>query len=237
MELYLIRHGQSYNNALTDPQNRVCDPPLTEIGRQQADLAAEYFEKRKAISSQPEGPLAHQNRHGYNFTQLYCSPMTRALETAQPIGPAVGLTPHIWIELHEQGGIFLDHNDGRGPIGYSGITREEIVERFPGYQIPDSITSEGWWNRPIETEPEWVARATVVADQLWDRFGGTDERVALVSHGGLITNLLRKLMDTNLPVAFGHQNTSLTRVDLIGDSQVVLRYLNRTDHLPVEAVT
>lgn len=44
-------------------------------------------------------------------------------------------------------------------------------------------------------------------------------------------------MDTNLPIAFGHQNTSLTRVDLIGDSQVVLRYLNRTDHLPVEAVT
>jgi len=236
MELYLIRHGQSYNNALANPQDRVCDPPLTETGRRQADLAAEHL-KPKATPPETDGPLVQQNRHGYDFTRLYCSPMMRALETAQPIGRTARLTPHIWIELHEQGGIFLDHNDGRGPIGYPGITREEVIERFPGYEIPDHITSEGWWNRPIETEPEWVARAAVVAEHLWDRFGGTDERVALVSHGGLITHLLRKLFEATSTIAFGHQNTSITRVDLIKDSRVALRYLNRIDHLPAEVVT
>lgn len=238
MELYLIRHGQSYNNALADARDRVCDPPLTEVGRQQAVLVAECLNQR-VDASETDGPLSHQNRHGYDFSRLYCSPMMRALETAQPIGRSIGLTPHMWVDLHEQGGIFLDYGDGRGPIGYPGVTREEVAERFPEYEIPERITSQGWWNRPMETEAEWVARAGHVASELWDRFGGTDERVALVTHGGLINNLLRKLLhapSTGI-VAFSHQNTSISRIDAIEDGRVVLRYLNRIDHLPVEVVT
>jgi broad specificity phosphatase PhoE len=65
MELYLIRHGQSTNNAAQDPwtTNRVADPPLTELGRQQAQSTAESL-KDKTIAA------------------LYCSPYRRALATA-----------------------------------------------------------------------------------------------------------------------------------------------------------
>ena len=238
MELYIIRHGQSHNNALEDIRDRVCDPPLTEIGRKQAVLVAEYL-KRKTDPSETNEALSYQNRHGYDFTRLYCSPMLRALETAEPIGRALGLTPHIWMDLHEQGGIFLDHGAGRGPVGYPGMTREEIIARFPEYSIPEGITSQGWWNRPQEVETEWTERSTGVAAQLWDQFGGTDERVALVTHGGFTNCLLRALLHAphGEAVAFGHQNTALSRADLSEEDRVILRYLNRIDHLPKELVT
>jgi len=38
--LYLVRHGESYNNAVPMAQ-RVCDPPLTELGQKQAAKLAE----------------------------------------------------------------------------------------------------------------------------------------------------------------------------------------------------
>lgn len=41
-QFLLVRHGQSQNNALPDNQ-RVCDPDLTELGRQQADRTAKYL--------------------------------------------------------------------------------------------------------------------------------------------------------------------------------------------------
>ncbi len=41
MQLYIIRHGQSFNNALWDRtgggNGRLPDPHLTEIGQQQAE--------------------------------------------------------------------------------------------------------------------------------------------------------------------------------------------------------
>ncbi|HCL26821.1 MAG TPA: hypothetical protein DIC52_00100, partial [Candidatus Latescibacteria bacterium] len=36
MHIFFIRHGESFNNALTDTSLRVADPPLTERGRAQA---------------------------------------------------------------------------------------------------------------------------------------------------------------------------------------------------------
>ena len=238
MELYIIRHGQSCNNALKEGQERVCDPPLTEIGRQQVVLAAEYL-KRRAAPSETNDAQSYQNRHGYDLTRLYCSPMVRALETAEPIGQATGLTPHIWVDIHEHGGIFLDHGDERGPVGYPGITREEIAARFPEYRIPDCITSRGWWNRPQEVLAECVERGDLVASQLWDRFGGTDERVALVTHGGFIHSLTRALFpDLRVgAVGFSHQNTGISRLDFIEAGRLALRYLNRVEHLPTELVT
>ena len=244
MELYIIRHGQSHNNALKDARDRVCDPPLTDIGRRQAVLLAEYL-KRRTDSSETSGAWFYQNRHGYDFTRLYCSPMLRALETAEPIGRAIGLAPHIWVDLHEHWGIFLDHGDGRGPVGYPGITREEIVARFPDYVIPECITSRGWWNRPPEVEAEWTARAARVVSRLWDRFGETDERIALITHGGCINSLLCRLLHDIPPgtAAFSHQNTAISRVDWAdthhpnGDGHIVLQYLNRVEHLPIELMT
>ena len=42
-QLFFIRHGQSTNNALADPTQRVQDPELTELGQIQAERVAEYL--------------------------------------------------------------------------------------------------------------------------------------------------------------------------------------------------
>lgn len=43
MELYIIRHGQSQNNAIGNDTNRTMDPLLTELGKQQAEKLSEYL--------------------------------------------------------------------------------------------------------------------------------------------------------------------------------------------------
>ena len=75
MELYLIRHGQSTNNAGLP---HIADPPLSNLGKQQAYYAGKALQ-REGIS------------------RVYCSPMLRALQTAEIIGGMLSRAPHIYI--------------------------------------------------------------------------------------------------------------------------------------------
>lgn len=237
MELYIIRHGQSTNNALTNRADRGCDPPLTDLGRRQAELLAQHL----ATEAQRVSPSTRgYQKHGYGITHLYCSPMWRALQTAQPIGEALGLVPEVWIDIHEWGGIFLDHGEPEGVVGYPGKTRSEISEGFPDYILPKGITEEGWWNRDLENRTNFIARAIKVADVLQERAkAGNDERIAIVTHAGfsafLIKALFRHLLGSN--IYYHHYNTAFARIDLVNDEPMHLRYLNRVDHLPPEMVT
>jgi broad specificity phosphatase PhoE len=238
MELYIIRHGQSTNNALTNREDRGCDPPLTDLGQGQAELLAQYL----ATESQrvPLGTRGYQEP-GFGITHLYCSPMWRALQTAQPIGKALGLVPEVWIDIHEWGGIYLDHGEPEGAVGYPGKTRSEILKEFPNYILPEGITEEGWWNRGLEDNATFIARAIEVAEVLQERAkAGDDERIAIVTHAGfsafLMKALFHQLSEPDI-LWYHHYNTAFARIDLASDEPLHLRYLNRADHLPPEMVT
>ncbi|MCB0156119.1 MAG: histidine phosphatase family protein [Anaerolineae bacterium] len=241
MELYIIRHAQSYNNALTDQRDRVCDPPLTELAHRQAQLVAEHLAGGidfASVRGETDEDTESRVRQGYGLTRLYCSAMWRALQTAEPIGRALGITPEVWLDIHEHGGIFLDHHDGRGPIGYPGKTRAEILERFPDYRLPDEITAEGWWHKGYEDWPECHGRAIRVARRLFE-WADSDERIGLVTHGGFVDALLKALL-SQLPSPrffYHHNNTAITRIDFREDGRLGLRFLNRVDHLPPELIT
>jgi broad specificity phosphatase PhoE len=237
MELYIIRHGQSTNNALTDRADRGCDPPLTDLGRHQAELLAQHLAtKAQRVSPRTRG---YQER-GYGITHLYCSPMWRALQTAQPVGKTLGLVPEVWIETHEWGGIYLDHGEPEGVVGYPGKMRSEILDEFPNCILPDGITEEGWWNRDPENRAKCTARAIKVADVLQERAkAGADERIALVTHAGFSGLLIKALFNHLLgpDIWYHHYNTAIARIDLESDEPLHVRYLNRVDHLPPEMVT
>jgi broad specificity phosphatase PhoE len=241
MELYFIRHAQSTNNALAHHRERVCDPPLTELGLRQAKVVAQHLtngQTPEAAKSSSVEATRSNHRRGYSITRLYCSPMMRALQTAQPIGQALGIAPEIWVNIHEQGGIFLDHGEAGGIIGYSGKTRSEILSEFPNFQLPDDVTEGGWWNNGYEEWPACHGRAIKVARQLRE-WGHNDERIALVSHGGFIDALLKALCN-QLPshhLCYHHYNTAITRLDFDQDNRLHLRYLNRVDHLPSELIS
>ena len=242
-ELYLIRHGQSQNNAFAaeskananEETPRTSDPSLTCAGYAQARCVARYLAQDADKTDVRDGTPVGD---GHGINKLYTSAMLRALETAQPIADALGLAPEIWLDVHEEGGIWLDQGDGRGAMGHAGLTREQIETRFPGFQVPDAITEAGWWNRPFECRDDLVSRAARVAEDVRRHIAGWESRVAIVSHGTFISLLIQHLLlGRYLPdVRFSNHNTGISRVDFDGDS-VMLRYLNRIDHLPVDLVT
>lgn len=238
MELYLIRHGESRNNVIesADPgsatarESRHQDPELTAKGERQAEEVAAFMGRGGHLY--PED----RQQHRPALDQLYCSPMIRALHTAQFIGRALGVRPQVWVDIHEMGGIYLDQDGGK--VGFPGQSRSQLLERFPEAQLPPQITEQGWWKGGFEEVHLGQGRAIGVARQL-RRMSGNGERVGLVSHGDFLNGLLKALED-QLPgtgTYWEHRNTGITRLDFEPGGRIVLKYLNRVDHLPVELLS
>lgn len=239
MQLYMIRHGQSTNNALTDQRNRVSDPPLTELGKQQAQVLAQHLATGTEL--EPAGNTGRErDQKGYGITRIYCSPMWRALQTAEPIGQALGLAPKVWTDLHERGGIFFDHGDGRGPIGYPGKTRAEMRTTFPSYVLPEGIQEQGWWGGGYEDWPACHRRAGKVAEAVRELATASNgERIVIVSHVDFIDAFL-KALSNQLPddqIFYYHYNTAVSRVDFHSNGCLDIRYLNRVSHLPATLIS
>ena len=245
MQFYFIRHAQSANNALYDEtgswNSRNEDPELTIKGQQQAQLLARYVAQAD-VNFDPKR-RNEANRYGFGFTHLYTSLMVRAVSTATPLAEAVRLPLHTWYDVHETGGIFLDDLTTGEPAGLPGKTRADFEARFPNLVLPAELDHTGWWNRPFETEEERPIRAQRFLTDLLTRHGNTDDRVAVVSHGGFFNRFLRALLKWS-PVNgewpsgtwFDINNAAISRFDVNGDSLRIV-YLNRTDHLPGELIT
>ena len=245
MDLYIIRHAQSTNNALpaeVELRDRVCDPLLTELGYRQAELLAEHLATgcdgwTDAASADPEaggGPCTAT----YGITRLACSPMKRTLLTARPIGRALSLSPEIWLDIHEHGGIYLDHSEPVGRIGYPGISRRELAEQFPGYRAPDGLTDRGWWTDGFEEWDVCLSRAGQVARRL-RAMRDDDACIALVTHAAFASALIMALVGTppDAGVHFSHHNTGMSLIHFRPDGEIRLRYLNRVPHLPPDMIT
>ncbi|MEX1020993.1 MAG: histidine phosphatase family protein, partial [Litorilinea sp.] len=209
MKLFIIRHAESRNNRLgldLDYKDymaqRSADPPITELGQRQAQVLAEHLAHAISPEHYVEGsPDDDQSTNGYRLSALYCSAMLRTMQTAQPAAEKLGMTPHLWIDIHEHGGMFEGNPHTReGFVEYPGLTRAEIGERFPGYVLPEAITDTGWWRGGYEDMPGCYARATRVARDLRRRAQEgfekeLEERIAIVSHGTFIDSLLKALFN------------------------------------------
>lgn len=255
MHLYFIRHAQSANNDLYartgGSLGRESDPPLTDMGHRQARLLAEHLAGLNSdAAGQPNDLVgefaARHNRLGYGLTHLYCSLMTRAIQTGGYISMATGLTLYAWPEIHERGGLHNVDEESGEDVGVPGPNRVYFEREFPQLILPDSVGETGWWDRPMETLSEANSRARVVWAQLLDRHGGTEDRVAIVSHAGFFQSLLTCIIGGPQAITssqlgfdelwFGVSNTSISRLE-IEESIMIVRYLNRVDFLPVELIT
>ena len=270
MKLYLIRHAQSQNNALADAAQQrnasgqagasgnanelpaaffpSADPPLTDIGEAQAQRVAEHLHTHPDKTDVRDG-VAKES--GHRFDRLYSSAMLRALQTAQPIANALDLKPEVWLQVHEEGGIWLSRKRGR-PGDEGGLKRSQVAARFPEFALPDpdELSESGWWHGPAETRPQLISRARQVAADIRARFVGPEStngdpqgsaslRIAVVSHGTFLNFLLQHLLHDHAPenTYLSHHNTGITRLDFSSEGKVFLRYQNRVDHLPCELVT
>ncbi len=225
MRLYLIRHAESENNALSRDtlHQRKVDPDLTPLGYRQRDLLARHI-----------GTETDAAGEGYRITHLYTSAMYRSLLTTKPVSDALGIAPKVWPDLHEKGGLYLERD---GCIrGYTGMTRAEILAAFPGYCLPAELDERGWYDPKLGMEPEERSyyRAIKVARELRER-GDSDDVIALVSHAGFLDVLLKAIF-AQLPsrpytMRYYHDNTAITRINL-DRGWTTLHYMNRVDHLP-----
>ncbi len=243
MRLYIIRHGHvTYRRGIpldsVPPEERsyLPDPALTEVGRKQAVLLGEHLSRDTASSEQPQPPP--MDRSGFAITRLFCSPMRRALQTAQPVAAALGLRAEIWVDLHELGGIRHDEGDGQGARGFPGLSRAEVEEQFPGFITPTDFSNAGWWNRPPEQEVEYLPRLVGVAQALRTMAKSTDEHVAIITHGTAASHILHALLGSNAheDFDFNHSNTGITSLTF-RENQITLRYQNRLEHLPDDLLT
>lgn len=253
MLLYLIRHAQSANNDLYarggTANGRTADPPLTEIGHRQAQLLAHCLAGAPPADPMPEligKYAARHDRLGYGLTHLYCSLMTRAIQTAGYVAAATGLPLTAWPEIHERGGLHEWDETSGADIGVAGPGRSFFINEYPHLILPEAIDEAGWWNRPPETVTESIPRARLVWEQLLARHGGTEDRVGLVLHGGFFQALLTVFLSRDDTLTqpdwgmnalwFGMSNASISRMEF-DNGNAVIRYLNKVDHLPSELIT
>ena len=244
MQLYFIRHGQSQNNASWDASGsdhgRVPDPALTALGHRQAQCVAEFLTK-----GDPDFQFAGrdtQNGRGFPIAHLYCSMMTRAIQTATPIAKALSLPLVAWPDIHEHGGIYTDDELGQ-PQGQPGLTRTQCAAQFPHLLVPDWLDETGWWqSRPYESEELYRERARRFIRELLEKHGDSHDAVAVVSHGAFFTQMMRALLGiTHYEGAnwFAMNNCAISRIDFDpGDQRfLVIAYQNRAEFLPRDCIS
>jgi 2,3-bisphosphoglycerate-dependent phosphoglycerate mutase len=240
MRLYYIRHGQSENNArwkrLGSNMGRTEDPELTAVGRKQAECLAAFLHQQKPQATDEADDSLDVN--AFDLTHLYCSMMVRAVATAAPIARALDLPLAAWPDLHETGGIFLQDPETGEYVGLPGRNRAYFQTHYPDLLLPNALDGEGWWNRPFEDYVERTPRAERVFHDLVIKHGQTDDRVALVSHGGFYNYLLSVILGVprSEVLWFSLNNAGITRLDF-DDLRVRVRYMNRTGFLPCELIT
>jgi broad specificity phosphatase PhoE len=252
MQFYFIRHAQSADNLYVSQnahsgvrstgmdqswEHRQADPELTDTGQEQIQRLGSFF-TGKTGQSPAENPETNQNVNHLGITHVYSSLMIRTMETAGSVARAVGVTPAIWRDLHETGGIWTADEETGELAGQPGKNRAFFEERFPHYRLPDWLGEEGWWNRPLETGQECKDRALRFYNDLMEKHGQTDDKVVAVGHGlffSFLINVFLKIPPKS-KIRFVMNNSAITRIDFI-DGSVQVVYQNRTDFLPTELVT
>ncbi|KAH8814412.1 histidine phosphatase superfamily [Hyaloscypha sp. PMI_1271] len=143
--IHCVRHAQAYHNLRENPDRRITtDPKLTQLGVKQAlNLKATFTTT--------------------NVTHILCSPLTRALQTAQIAFEDVisqGLKVVAYPDLREH---------GSGPAS-TGTSLQELQRLLHNAnQITDlSLVPEGWESNDKECKDERRIRARRVRKELWE---------------------------------------------------------------------
>jgi broad specificity phosphatase PhoE len=202
--LHLIRHGRSDQSAKTiidTPRGRQWDPPLDEVGREQA----RRLSLRLALLDPPPAGV-------------YCSPLRRTRETVAPYVERTGAQVRFDEDL-------MEANVGE----WEGRPFEEIVASDEDI-LPLVRASRAIWSRAPggESFDSFQARARRSIHAILDRHPEGD--VVVICHGGVINAFLGPLLGIRHEMFFIPENTSVSSVEL-DDRGSRVRFLNDILHL------
>jgi len=185
--LLLVRHGESTWNAVSRWQGQA-DPPLSPFGERQAEDAGAWLAEIATI------------------TAVWTSNLVRARRTGDLIAKHLGIA-----QVREEPRL---RERDVGP--WSGLTRDEIEERWPGYLAARRSPPD------FEGDDELLARTRAGLAAAVDGSGPGD--VLVVTHGGVIRTIERSLgaMPERLPNLGGRWLLADTPTDLSLGERVVL---------------
>lgn len=204
-EVLLIRHGRSADVVPGTPES--ADPPLHDVGHMQAIALA----ARSA-------PVA--------LVGVYSSHLARAVQTAQPLADARGLTLETFTDLRE-----IDLGDWS-----NGEFRRRAAVQDPEF-VAWSLTGR-WDGIPgSEGDDALRSRFAAVLEMLAARHRG--QRIAVVAHGGAINAYLSHLLGVHRSLWMTVENTSITLVRLHSVQGSTVVSINDCHHLydPVVGMT
>ncbi|MFF5989763.1 histidine phosphatase family protein [Prauserella flavalba] len=192
MRLYLVRHAQSEANVLKTLNTALPGPPLTELGRRQADALAEQ------LAGEP-------------VAAVYASQATRAQQTAAPLASSLALDLQVVEGIHEiQVGELEDRGDTEALERYFGTvgpwTRGDLSPAMPGGESGRDV-----YDRFVTAVGDLRAKHVEV---------DPDGVVVVVSHGGAIRLGAEWLADNVKPEIADKgllPNTGIVRLETRGD--------------------
>lgn len=150
LTLYFLRHGQTAFSRDNSFSGSGLDLELTLAGQEMAQAFADAYQS-------------------IPWQAIYCSPMRRAVATAQPLCQAVKM------ELQLRPGL-TEMSFGH----WEGLTQEEAQQQYPQAYLRWSI-EPGWYAPPGgETAHQVARRAMPVIDEISQQF--SDGNVLIVSH-------------------------------------------------------
>jgi broad specificity phosphatase PhoE len=203
-EFFLIRHGQSTANASGVWQGQM-EFPLSEVGRGQARLTGKALAREK-------------------LDAIYSSPLGRAFETAEIIARETAFRDAV-VPLE---GLMERHGGS-----LEGTTYAEREARNP--ELAKKLLSlpeeERWTLVGAETDEEVLARFEEAMSSIRARHAD-GERLAVVSHGGVMRAFLRDRFGPGvLPGTERAANASITRVEWRTGEEPRLLEVASTRHL------
>jgi len=187
IRLLLIRHGESTWNAQSRWQGQA-DPPLSPFGERQAEDAIPRLSEVATI------------------TAVWTSDLVRARRTGELIAKRLGL-----------GGVNEEPRLRERDVGaWSGLTRDEIERRWPGYLAARRSPPDFEGDDALLERTRSGLAATV------DGTGAGD--VLVVTHGGVIRTIERSLGATpeRLPNLGGRWILADSPTDFVLGDRVVL---------------
>jgi broad specificity phosphatase PhoE len=207
-ELILVRHGQQQ---IDDPTagkvGDFIDPPLSEIGRRQAELVGKRFGDE-------------------HLDAVYASTLQRAYDTGAAIASRHGLAPTAVADLREIE-VFRDVPPEESAADYIG--RDALLV------ARDRMIVEKRWDVYPFSEPGAEFRARVVAAIEGIIARHRRQRVVVACHGGVINAYVASFVGIACDMFFRPAHTAVN-VTLAGPDGVrALRSLGDVNHLEHDA--